>query len=281
MGHIVDISKWNGDINWPVAKQHLDFVIARVQDGSNYVDPLYKGYVQDMKQHGIPFGNYAFCRFVSIADAKKEAQDFWSRGDKSATVWVADVEVKTMNDMRAGTQAFIDELRRLGAGKVGLYVGHHMYAPFDMANVKSDFVWIPRYGGNKPAYPCDIWQYTETGNAPGIGKCDLNYLIGNKSLEWFTGVEETIATSQYDSSWFTQQDGVLTLNTSIKLRTEPSTDAPVIATLNAGDEVNYDAFGYEKDGYVWLRQKRSDGYGYIASGETSNGKRVSSWGSFK
>ena len=28
-----------------------------------------------------------------------------------------------MNDMRAGAQAFIDELRRLGAQKVGLYVG--------------------------------------------------------------------------------------------------------------------------------------------------------------
>ncbi|UPL43252.1 N-acetylmuramoyl-L-alanine amidase [Bacillus sp. PGP15] len=186
MGHIVDISKWNGNINWPVAKQHLDFVIARVQDGSNYVDPLYKGYAQSMKQHNIPFGNYAFCRFVSINDAKKEAQDFWNRGDKSATVWVADVEVKTMDDMRAGSQAFIDELYRLGAKKVGLYVGHHMYAPFGMASVKCDFVWIPRYGGNKPAYPCDIWQYTETGNVPGIGKCDLNSLIGNKSLSWFT-----------------------------------------------------------------------------------------------
>ncbi|MDA1636517.1 GH25 family lysozyme [Bacillus cereus] len=193
MGQIVDISKWNGNINWPVAKQYLDFVIARVQDGSNYVDPLYKGYVQSMKQHNIPFGNYAFCRFVSIADAKKEAQDFWSRGDKNATVWVADVEVKTMDDMRAGTQAFIDELYRLGAKKVGLYVGHHMYAPFGMANVKCDFVWIPRYGGNKPAYPCDIWQYTETGNVPGIGKCDLNSLIGNKSLSWFT--EATIQES--------------------------------------------------------------------------------------
>ena len=51
-----------------------------------------------------------------------------------------------------------------------------MYAPFGMANVNSDFVWIPRYGG-KPAYPCDIWQYTETGNVAGIGKCDLNELV--------------------------------------------------------------------------------------------------------
>ncbi|MDA1641846.1 MULTISPECIES: N-acetylmuramoyl-L-alanine amidase C-terminal domain-containing protein [Bacillus cereus group] len=186
MGYIVDMSKWNGSPDWDTAAKHLDFVIARVQDGSNYVDPVYKSYVAAMKARNIPFGNYAFCRFVSINDAKKEAQDFWNRGDKSATVWVADVEVKTMDDMRAGTQAFIDELRRLGAKKVGLYVGHHMYAPFGMANVKCDFVWIPRYGGNKPAYPCDIWQYTETGNVPGIGKCDLNSLIGSKSLSWFT-----------------------------------------------------------------------------------------------
>ncbi|HDR4494241.1 TPA: GH25 family lysozyme [Bacillus anthracis] len=185
MGYIVDMSKWNGSPDWDTAAKHLDFVIARVQDGSNYVDPVYKSYVSAMKARNIPFGNYAFCRFVSINDAKKEAQDFWNRGDKSATVWVADVEVKTMDDMRAGTQAFIDELRRLGAKKVGLYVGHHMYAPFGMANVKSDFVWIPRYGGNKPSYPCDIWQYTETGNVPGIGKCDLNSLIGNKPLSWF------------------------------------------------------------------------------------------------
>ncbi|PHF94236.1 N-acetylmuramoyl-L-alanine amidase C-terminal domain-containing protein [Bacillus wiedmannii] len=186
MGYIVDMSKWNGSPDWDTAAKHLDFVIARVQDGSNYVDPVYKSYVVAMKARNIPFGNYAFCRFVSIADAKKEAQDFWNRGDKSATVWVADVEVKTMDDMRAGTQVFIDELRRLGAKKVGLYVGHHMYEPFGMANVKSDFVWVPRYGGKKPEYPCDIWQYTETGNVPGIGKCDLNSLIGNKSLSWFT-----------------------------------------------------------------------------------------------
>ncbi|HGO9409108.1 TPA: GH25 family lysozyme [Bacillus cereus] len=280
MGQIVDISKWNGNINWSVAKQYLDFVIARVQDGSNYVDPVYKSYVAAMKARNIPFGNYAFCRFVSIADAKKEAQDFWNRGDKSATVWVADVEVETMGDMRAGTQAFIDELRRLGAKKVGLYVGHHMYAPFGMANVKADFVWIPRYGGKKPAYPCDIWQYTETGHVEGIGKCDLNELIGNKSLSWFTGLEETMVSSPYDSSWFTKQDGVFTLDRTIYLRDKPR-DGNIIATLNKGDNVTYDAYGYEKDGYVWIRQPRSNGYGYIATGETSNEKRVSSWGSFK
>ncbi|MED1299807.1 N-acetylmuramoyl-L-alanine amidase [[Bacillus thuringiensis] serovar konkukian] len=280
MGYIVDISKWNGNINWDVAAAQLDLVIARVQDGSNVIDHMYQSYVSEMKKRGIPFGNYAFCRFVSENDARVEARDFWNRGDKDALFWVADVEVKTMGNMLAGTLAFIDELRRLGAKKVGLYVGHHTYKEFQADKVNADFVWIPRYGDKKPAYPCDIWQYTETGYVDGIGKCDLNCLVGNKGLEWFTGVEQTMAASQYDSSWFTKQDGVFTLDRTIHLRDKPR-DGNIIATLNKGDNVTYDAYGYEKDGYVWIRQPRSNGYGYIATGETSNEKRVSSWGSFK
>ncbi|MGM2787518.1 glycoside hydrolase family 25 protein [Bacillus cereus group sp. Bce018] len=278
MGHIVDISKWNGNINWDVAAAQLDLVIARVQDGSNVVDHMYQSYVSEMKRRGVPFGNYAFCRFVSENDARVEARDFWNRGDKDALFWVADVEVKTMGNMLAGTLAFIDELRRLGAKKVGLYVGHHTYKEFQADKVNADFVWIPRYGGNKPAYPCDIWQYTETGYVEGIGKCDLNYLVGNKKLEWFTGVEPTMATSQYDSSWFTKQDGVFTSNTSIKVRREPSVNAEHVRTLQANSIFTYESFGYEKDGYVWL--KGVDGL-YVATGETLNGKRVNSWGSFK
>lgn len=187
MGNIVDISKWNGNINWDKAAPQLDLVIARVQDGSNYVDPMYKGYVESMKDRGIPFGNYAFCRFVSINDARKEAQDFWERGDKDSLFWVADVEVKTMGNMQVGTQAFIDELRNLGAQKVGLYIGHHTYEAFGAANINSDFIWIPRYGSKKPNYSCDIWQYTDSGEVAGIGKCDMNYLIGDKTLSWFIG----------------------------------------------------------------------------------------------
>ncbi|AQY42377.1 GH25 family lysozyme [Bacillus thuringiensis] len=186
MGYIVDTSKWNGDIDWDVAAPLLDLVISRVQDGSRVIDQWHKRHTQSMKAHGVPFGNYAFCRFVSENDARVEARDFWNRGDKDALFWVADVEVKTMDNMLAGTLAFIDELRKLGAKKVGLYVGHHTYKEFQADKVNADFVWIPRYGGSQPAYPCDIWQYTETGNVPGIGKCDLNKLIGNKSLFWFT-----------------------------------------------------------------------------------------------
>lgn len=277
MSHFIDISKWNYPIDWDKARNNINYIIARVQDGSNYRDPRYGEYVEQMKARGIPFGSYAFCRFVSVADAKKEAQDFWERGDKASTVWVADVEVKTMEDMRAGTQAFIDELRRLGAKKIGLYVGHHMYEPFGMKNVNADFVWIPRYGGAKPKYPCDIWQYTETGYVEGIGKCDLNYLVGDKGLDYFTQKD-----SGYDSSWFTGFDNTWILDRKVILRETPNLAGKVIAVLNEGDEVKVNGYGAEADGFLWVRQPRSNGYGYLASGETdSTGERKTWWGKWK
>ncbi len=49
-GYIVDISKWNGTINWDIAASQLDLVIARVQDGSNTVDFMYQNYVSEMKK---------------------------------------------------------------------------------------------------------------------------------------------------------------------------------------------------------------------------------------
>src|SRR5699024_3735779 len=187
MGKIADVSHWQGNINWAKASKELDFAILRVQDGSSTKDRKYKRNAREAKKYSVPFGNYAFTRFVSINDAKVEARDFWKRGDKSANFWVADVEVKTMGNMRAGAQAFIDELRRLGAKKVGLYVGHHVYERFQADKIKSDFVWIPRYGKRKPAYPCDLWQYTEMGSLAGVnGHVDLNRLTGTKPLRFFT-----------------------------------------------------------------------------------------------
>jgi GH25 family lysozyme M1 (1,4-beta-N-acetylmuramidase) len=193
--HIVDISHHQGVIDWDLFAKEVALLIIRVQDGSSTVDRNYKTYVAEAKKRGIPFGHYAFTRFKSVEDARKEARDFYERGDKDALFWVADVEVKTMADLAAGTQAYVDELRRLGAKKVGAYFAHHGYKPWGLDAVKNvDFKWFPRYGANdgkqhtKPAYDCDIWQYTSVGKLAGVkGNLDLNVLVGDKSLDWFVG----------------------------------------------------------------------------------------------
>jgi len=191
MGHIVDISKWNGDINWAVAAPQLDLAICRVQYGSNKVDEWYKRYVSKLEEYGIPHAAYAYGCYISVNDAIKEADDFMARTSQNAKFLVLDVEDDTLqscgaNNLATASQAFIDRCKSKG-WKVGLYLSHHMYENYGLSGLNADFLWIPRYGGNKPKYACDIWQYTETGHVPGIGKCDLNYLVGNKDLNWFIG----------------------------------------------------------------------------------------------
>ena len=76
MGYIVDISKWNGTINWDIAASQLDLVIARVQDGSNTVDFMYRNYVSEMKKYSIPFGNYAFAVLYLLLMQRKRHKIF-------------------------------------------------------------------------------------------------------------------------------------------------------------------------------------------------------------
>lgn len=192
MGYIVDISHHqpNNKFNWTAFAKNVDLLIIRVQYGSTTIDREYKKHVASAKAHGIPFGHYAYARFVSVEDAKQEAKDFLARADKEAKFLVVDVEeqtTKTKAEMLPATQAFIDYLQAHDHRPIGLYTGHHFYEPYSMNKVKADFLWIPRYP-LKPNYACDLWQYSESGTVPGYsGKLDLNRLNGNKPLKWFTG----------------------------------------------------------------------------------------------
>ncbi|UTG84540.1 GH25 family lysozyme [Bacillus paranthracis] len=198
MGHIVDISKWNDSINWDVAAPQLDLAICRVQYGSKTVDRLYNQHVTNLEARGIPHAAYAYGCYVSVADAIVEAKDFLARVSPNAKFLVLDVEDDTLKSMRnvnqlaEASQAFIDTCKAAG-WRVGLYVAHHMYNQYNLRSVQADFVWLPRYGSNdgspqvKPAYPCDMWQYTDNGYINGIGRVDINLLEGDKDLKWYLG----------------------------------------------------------------------------------------------
>ena len=201
---IIDISHHQNpaNINYDKLAKQLDLVIIRTQYGSRTLDRHYKTHHKELQKRGVPTACYAWVRGVSINDMRVEATDFYNRTkDLNPCFWFLDVEEKSMANMRAGISAYVDELRKLGAKKVGIYVAHHLYKQFNLNLSEVDAVWIPRYGTNngkpqtKPAYPCDIWQYTSVGRLPGYsGNLDLNKLTGTKPLEFFTGKEKRTST---------------------------------------------------------------------------------------
>ena len=201
MGHIVDLSHHQDPkkIDYDTFAKQLDFVIIRTQYGYKTVDRAYKTHHAELRKRGVPTAAYAWVRGVSIADMQKEAEYFYKRTLEAVepTFWFLDVEEKSMGDMRAGVSAYVAKLRELGAKKIGIYIAHHLYKPFNLDLDEVDAVWIPRYGTNngkpqtKPDFPCDIHQYTSVGRLSGYsGDLDLNRLTGTKPLEFFTGTQK-------------------------------------------------------------------------------------------
>lgn len=199
MGVIIDISHHQppSSINYDKLAKQVDLVIIRTQYGSNTLDNHYKTHHKEFQKRGVPTAAYAWIRGASVADMEKEATDFYNRTKEfNPCFWFLDVEEKTMSDMRKGTSVFLKKLRYLGAKKVGIYIAHHLYKSFNLDLSEADAVWIPHYGTNngqassKPAYPCDLHQYTDKGKLDGYGGyLDLNRINSNKKIEFFTGKE--------------------------------------------------------------------------------------------
>lgn len=59
-----------------------------------------------------------------------------------------------------------------------------------------------------------------------------------------------------------------------------SGNGALIANIPNGQVVKYDALCHI-GGYVWIRQPRGNGYGYMATGNSKNGIRQDYWGTFK
>lgn len=198
---IIDISHHQNPskMNYDKLAKQVDWVIIRTQYGSRTLDRHYETHHREFRKRGIPTAAYAWVRGVSKNDMRVEARDFYNRTkDLNPTFWFLDVEEKSMNDMRAGVSAYVDELRKLGAKKIGIYIAHHLYKQFNLNLNEVDAVWIPHYGKNngkvnsKPAFPCDIHQFTSVGRLDGYnGNLDLNRIISDKPLSFFTGVANT------------------------------------------------------------------------------------------
>lgn len=265
---ILDISEWQdpNKINYQQLAKSVDGVIVRVQYGSKYIDQHYQTHLREFQKYQIPVAVYAWVRGVSLADMRQEARDFFARAQAFQPVfWWLDVEEKSMSDMRGGCEAYRQELKRLGAKKVGAYIANHLFADFCLDTGKFDGIWLPTYGENDGDYTGSnptatsqyhLHQYTSAGRLQGYdGQLDLNRLVQG-AFAFFFGQSE--ATSKKVIRF--------QLETAIYLRKAPQTKATVIALLQSKEEVILQDFQVG-EGYLWGRQLRSDGSeAYLALG---------------
>ena len=197
---IVDVSKYQGKIDWDALAPHLAYAVIKASGlHANGSDPYYTRNVAEAVAHGVPFHVFHFIYSLTEAQAKRDAKLFFDTvkaGGAWPLFWALDCEAGWgIADSKAPSIAgiFEDELRRLareqgpGEIRVAIYVAQEKYKSWAFDYDHFAYVWIPGYGEKyKPTMPCDVWQYTSKGPLPGIsGNVDLNVLTGTKPLEYF------------------------------------------------------------------------------------------------
>jgi lysozyme len=204
----IDVSHWNGNIRWGnVNKSDVEFVWAKISQGTGYADPNAERNIRDCRENGIPIGGYHFPspHIGGSDDPKKEVQSFLKHYGGSIPegdmIPVLDLEAGVKGDPAHNRQWALKWLKEL-EDETGLraiiytakwYV--YSYLKNDVGGLADYPLWVADYtklykdgGRNEPDSTCgwkeyDVWQWTSKGkirglSSTGIRRCDRNWLVG-------------------------------------------------------------------------------------------------------
>jgi lysozyme len=202
---VIDLSGWNrpSELDYNKLAESSIGAIIRVQHGAEGIkaneaanqdgaDTQYKTHLEHFQARGIPVAVYAYINGKNEAEMRKEARDFYARAkDYNPRTWFIDTEEVTMKDMAKGVEAFRDELKKLGAKRIGIYSYPSFLTENKISLDQYDVVWLATYGavdnGNLDAKPkvdyhYDLHQYTGKGWISGAKKAiDLNVVTDQAS----------------------------------------------------------------------------------------------------
>lgn len=192
----IDVSRWQGDINWGKVAKAKDFAIIRCTSGrSNALDSKYPANIKGATAQGLPVGVYRYGYATTVAAARAEAAavlDAIDGYDMPCGVWY-DVEDASQRKLKGATltaiiRAFCEAVTA-GGYQAGIYCNQDWYDNVLDTGALAEYpFWIARYGSNngqmhtKPDIDGTLWgwQYTSKGKVSGIsGNVDLDVMYGD------------------------------------------------------------------------------------------------------
>lgn len=187
----VDVSEWNGSIDWNAAKADgVEYALIRCgfgQDITKQDDKYFEINMKNAIAAGVKIGVYMYSYAKSADAARGEAKHTLRliepyRNQLSLPVFY-DVEESSIEKYVDETvPAFIEEINKAGYN-CGVYATGYWFTHC-LQYVAIPYLWVAYWGSDdgqphtKPEF-CDIWQYTSKGSVDGIGNggvdCDILY----------------------------------------------------------------------------------------------------------
>lgn len=203
---IIDVSGWQlpEEIDYDTLSHNISGAIVRVYGGSQItahnnaafttgIDKSFKKHIKEFQKRDVPVAVYSYALGRSAKEMREEARAFYKNAAPFyPTYYWIDVEEVTMKDMNKGVKAFREELKKLGAENVGLYIGTYFMAEQEISTKGFDAIWIPTYGSDSGYYEAapnttldyDLHQYTSQGYINGFNHpLDLNQIAVTKDTK--------------------------------------------------------------------------------------------------
>ena len=189
----IDVSQWNGTINWDVVKPQINFAILKLGNiGDNtkfWLDPYFVRNYNECIRLGIPFGVYVYCYCNEIENARqagREVANYLKDKNLQLPVYIdmedAEIKVEGKDKLTDICIAFNTEIEASGKW-AGVYANldwFNNYLNKDIIKEKYT-TWIahPENANNLDKYKgqYDMFQYSFKGKVNGIsGNVDMDYL---------------------------------------------------------------------------------------------------------
>lgn len=219
--HGIDVSHHQGVIDWEsVKKSGIDFVIIRCgfgMDMESQDDKQWARNASECERLGIPYGVYLYSYATSVEAAASEAQHTLRllKGYSPSLPIFYDLEenrtaIAGNETLGKIAKTYCDTLQQNGY-QVGIYASLNWwnnYLTADAFQNENWFRWIAEwrsacsYGGRY-----DMWQYTNSGNLPGIaGNVDMNYWYGSSLFVQSVLQQEKAYSAVYDYQYYVDKN---------------------------------------------------------------------------
>src|SRR4030042_5622556 len=255
----VDVSHWEGSINWKTAAPTISFAYFKCTDGIRYIDDQFFNNQQGCLEAGLPHAPYHY--FQPSLDPLAQADHFIDTAGKRFKRYIVDVEAPERDPhITLKPHTFLARVEQLTGTHPAIYTSAGYWNDF----IRPKPAWAGAYDlvcahyptAHSPLLPSGwdrfvIWQFSDDWYFPGCDEvADANWFNG--SLEdcraWFGNYRAPVPPQP-------QRDAfkLRSLFDDLRIRQSPDLRSRVIGSLEKDESVEVEQLG----GYdVWVRHAR-------------------------
>jgi len=192
----VDVSHWEGSIDWKLAAPTIGFAYYKCTDGVRFVDDQFASNRQGCNAAGLAHAPYHY--YQPLLDPIAQADHFIRTAGKGYGRYIVDLEEpERLEGITSKLQLFLERVQQLTAIKPAIYTSAGYWNEF----IHPKSAWSKEYDllvahytlAHSPLLPIGwttwrIWQFTDYWFFPGCNSAaDGNWFNGNaeECKAWF------------------------------------------------------------------------------------------------